>query len=140
MTRVHLLNRSIRCGHDVRGEYVVIEPDVRHAWNVSLETGFDGGGKVKSVATRREQQSDAAVLAGRRSKQLKLVAATRYRSACMRLDYLAQGRLDLAETFKLSSVRMSSPLESDLKPFASSSAFFGWKNIGPASGSEHRVL
>ena len=33
-----------------------------------------GGGKVKPVATRREQYSDAAVLAGRRSQQLKSVA------------------------------------------------------------------
>ena len=60
--RIASINRSIRCGHDVRGEYTVIEPDICHAKNVSLEAGFDSGGKVKSVATPREQQSDAAVL------------------------------------------------------------------------------
>ena len=40
------------------------------------------------------------MLDGRRSPILKKDEATRYRSACMRLSYLAQDRLDLAETAK----------------------------------------
>ena len=39
--------------------------------------------------------------------------ATRYRSVCMRLSYLAQDRLDLAETAKHLAQRMSEPREFD---------------------------
>ena len=56
------------------------------------------------------------MLDGRRSPILKKDKATRYRSACMRLSYLAQDRLDLAETAKHLSQRMSEPREFDFNP------------------------
>ena len=54
--------------------------------------------------TPREKLQDKLVLDARRSpnvKQNKRDEATRYGSACMRLSYLAQDRLDLAETAKI---------------------------------------
>ena len=53
---------------------------------------------------------------GRRSPILKKDGATRYRSAYMRLSYLAQDRLDLAETAKHLVQRMSDPREFDFVP------------------------
>ena len=51
-----------------------------------------------------------------KSQILKKEDATRYRSACMRLSYLAQNRLDLAETAKHLAQRKSVPREFDLIP------------------------
>ena len=56
------------------------------------------------------------MLDGRRSPILKKDEATRYRSACMRLSYLAQDRLDPAETAKHLAQRMSEPREFDFIP------------------------
>ena len=56
------------------------------------------------------------MLDGRRSPILKRDEATRYRSACMRLSYTAQDRLDLAETAKHLAQRMSEPREFDFIP------------------------
>ena len=56
------------------------------------------------------------VLDERRSPILKNDEATRYRSACLRLSYLAQDRLDLAETAKHLAQRMSEPRELDFVP------------------------
>ena len=55
-------------------------------------------------------------LDGRRSPILNRDDATRYRSACMRLSYLVQDRLDLAETAKHLAQRMSEPREFDFVP------------------------
>ena len=68
-----LLNRVFRVGVDQIGQYLDIEPDLKHAPLIISE-----------------------VLDGRRSPVLKKDEATRYKSTCMRLSYLAQGRLDLA--------------------------------------------
>ena len=68
------------------------------------------------MSTPREKLQDKQVLDGRRSPILKKDEATRYRSACMRLSYLAQDRLDLAETAKHFSRRMIEPREFDFVP------------------------
>ena len=68
------------------------------------------------MSTPREKLHDKLVLDGRRSPILKKDEATRYRSACMRLSYLAQDRLDLAETAKHLAQRMSEPREFDFVP------------------------
>ena len=47
---------------------------------------------------------------------MKIEDATRYRSACMRLSYLAQDRLDRAETANHLAQRMSELRELDLVP------------------------
>ena len=53
---------------------------------------------------------------GRRSPILKKDEATRYRSACMRLSYLARDRLDLVGTSKHLAQRMTEPREFDFVP------------------------
>ena len=68
------------------------------------------------MSTPREKLQDKLVLDGRRSPILKKDEATRYRSFCMRLSYLAQDRLDLAETAKHLAQRMSEPREFDFVP------------------------
>ena len=71
---------------------------------------------TKTVSTPRETLQDKLVLDGRRFPILKKDEATRYRSACMRLSYLAQDRLDLAETAKHLAQRMNEPREFDFFP------------------------
>ena len=56
------------------------------------------------------------MLDGRRSPILKRDDATRYRTACIRLSYLAQDRLALAETAKHLAQRRSEPREFDFIP------------------------
>ena len=59
------------------------------------------------MSTPREKLQDKLVLDGRRSLTLKRDETTRCRSASLRLWYLAQDRLDLAETAKHLAQRMS---------------------------------
>ena len=68
------------------------------------------------MSTPREKPQDKLVLDGRRSPILRMDEATRYRSACMRLSYLAQDRLDLAETAKHLAQRRREPHEFDFIP------------------------
>ena len=93
-----LLNRVFRVGVDQTGQYLDIEPDLRHAPLIISEPGCNTS--TKSVSTPREKLQDKLVLDGRRSPILKKDQATRYRSACMRLSYQAQDSLNLAETAK----------------------------------------
>ena len=88
-----------------------IELDLRHAPLIISESGCNTN--TEAVSTPREKLQDELVLDGRRSPILKRDEATRYRSACMRLSYLAQDRLDLAETTKHLAQRMSEPREFD---------------------------
>ena len=93
------------------GQVLFIEPDLRHApLNIS-ESGCNTN--TEAVNTPREKLQDKLVLDGRRCPILNRNEATRYRSACMRLSYLAQDRLDLAETAKHLAQRMSKPREFD---------------------------
>ena len=89
-----LLNRVFRAGVDRTGQYLDIEPDLRHAPLVISESGCIAN--TEAVSTPKEKLQ----LERRRSPILKRDEATRYRSACMRLIYLAQDRLDLAGTAK----------------------------------------
>ena len=91
-----LLNRVFRVGTDDRGQYLDIEPDLRHA--LLIIVNLDATQRPSSATTPREKLQDKVMLDRRKSQILKKETATRYRSACMRLSYLAQDRLDLAET------------------------------------------
>ena len=93
-----LLNRVLRVGVDRTGQYLDNEPDLRHAPLIISESGCNTN--TKAVSTPREKLQDKLVLDGRRSPILKKYEATRYKSACMKLSYLAQDRLNLAETAK----------------------------------------
>ena len=72
--------------------------------------------KTKSVTTPREKLQHKVVLDGRKSQILKKEDATRFQSACLRLSYLAEDRLDLAETATHLAQRMSEPREFDYIP------------------------
>ena len=109
-----LLNRVFRVGVDQTGQYLDIELGLRHAPLIISESGCDTNTEV--VSTPREKLQDKLVLDGRRSPTLKKEEATRYRSACMRLSYLVQERLQLAETAKILAQRMSEPREFDFIP------------------------
>ena len=56
------------------------------------------------------------VLNGRKSPIVKREDATRYRFGCMTLSYVAQDRLDLAETAKHLAKRMNEPRAFDFIP------------------------
>ena len=102
-----LLNRVFRVGVDQTGQYLDIELDLRHTPLIINESGCNTN--TKAVSTPRQKLQDKQVLDGRRSPILKKDEGTRYRSACMRLSYLAQDRLDLAETAKHLAQRKSGP-------------------------------
>ena len=104
-----LLNRVFRVGVDQTGQYLDIELDLRHSPLIINGSGCDAN--TKAVNAPREKPQDKLVLDARRSPILKRDEATRYRSVCMRLSYLAQDRLDLAETAKHLAQRMSEPLK-----------------------------
>ena len=61
-------------------------------------------------------EQDKLVLDGRKSPIVKREDATRYRSGCMRLSYVAQDRLDLAKTAKHLAQRMHEPRAFDFIP------------------------
>ena len=120
-----LLNRVFRVGVDQTGQFLDIELDLRHAPLIISESGCNTN--TKAVSTPREKLHDKLVLDGRRSPVLKKDEATRYRSACMRLSYLAQDRLDLAETVKHLAQRMSEPREFDFIPLKTCGTVSGGK-------------
>ena len=92
------LNRVFRVGVDQTGRYRDTEPDLTHAPLIISESGCNTN--TKAVSTPREKLQDKLLLDLRRILILKKDKTTRYRSACMSLSYLAQDRLDLAETAK----------------------------------------
>ena len=88
--------------------------DLRHAPLIISESGCNTN--TKAVSTPREKLQDKLVLDGRRSPTPKKDEATRYRSDCMRLSYLDQDRLDLAETAKHLAERMTELREFEFVP------------------------
>ena len=97
-----------------------VDADLRHAPLIISDSECNAN--TKTASAPREKLQGKLVLDGRRSPILKRDEATRYRSACMRLSYLAQDRLDLAETAKHLAQRMSEPREFDFVPFETCSA------------------
>ena len=87
---------------------------LRHAPLIISESGCNTN--TEAVSTPREKLQDKLMLNGRRGPTLKTDEATRYRSACVRLSYLVQDRLDLAETVKHLAQRTSEPREFDFVP------------------------
>ena len=76
---VLLLNRVFRVGTDKPGQYLDIEPDLKHAPLIINESGCNTN--TEAVSTPRERLQDKLVLDGRRSPILKRDEATRYKSA-----------------------------------------------------------
>ena len=108
-------------------KYLDIELDLRHAALIISQSGCNTN--TKAVTTPRENLQDKLVLDGRRRPVLKKDEATRYRPACMRLSYLVQDRLDLAETAKHLAQRMSEPREFDFVPLKRAARYVVGKPI-----------
>ena len=106
-----LLNRVFRVGVHQTGRHQDGEHDLRHAPLIVSDSGCNMN--TKAVSTPRETRTQIGV---RWSPILEKNEATRYRSACVRLSYLAQDRLDLAETAKHLAQRTSEPREFDFIP------------------------
>ena len=98
-----------------RSNWTVLgEPDLRHEPLIISESGCNAN--TKTVSTSREKLQDKLVLDGRKSLILKREDATRYRSACMRLSYLAYGRSDFAESANHLAQRVSELRDFDFVP------------------------
>ena len=95
-----LLNRVLRVGIDQTGQYMDIQSDLRHAPLIINESRCNA-----------RQVGD-----GRKSSILKSEDATRYRSMCLRLSYLTQDGLDLAETAKHLAHQKREPRAFDFIP------------------------
>ena len=88
MKSLLVLNRVFGVRTGQTGQYLDIELDLRNAPLIINESGCNAN--TKTVSTPREKLLDKLVLDCRTSPILKREDATRYRSACMRLSYLAQ--------------------------------------------------
>ena len=86
-SKLQLLNRILKVGRDSRGEFIDLEPDPRHAQMIVADSGCND--HTKSVGTPREKIKDELVKEGLKTRKLVGEECTRYRSACMRLSYLA---------------------------------------------------
>ena len=108
-------------------QYLDIELELRHAPLIISESGCNTN--TEAVSTPREKLQDKLLLDGRRSPILTRDDATRYRSACMRLSYVVQDRLDLAETAKHLAQRMSEPRDFDFGPLKRAARFRRQKHV-----------
>ena len=96
-----LLNRVFRVGADQTGQYLDVEPDLRHAPLIISEPGCNVN--TEAVSTLGEKLQDKLVLDGRRSLILNKDETTRYRFACMRLSHLSPRQIRSvgnSETFR----------------------------------------
>ena len=98
------LNRVFRFGTDQTGQYLTLNLlwDTHHSSSMNL----DGTRTQNSENTIRETTRQVGVGRMKEFVFFKGEDATRYRSACVRLSYLDQDRLDLAETAKHLAQRM----------------------------------
>ena len=92
------LSRVFGVGTDQTGQYLDIEPDMRHEPLIINECECNAN--TKTLSPPREKPQDKLVLDGRKNSILKAEGATRYRSACMILSYLAQDRLEFCRKRK----------------------------------------
>ena len=86
--RLLLLGLVFRGGTDQIGQYLDIEPDLRHAPLIINEQGFNAN--TKTVSTPRGKLQEKLVLDGRKSRILSNAETTRYKWASVRLSFLAQ--------------------------------------------------
>ena len=132
-----LLNRVFKVGTDQTGQYLDIELHLGHAPLIIKESGCNAN--TKTVSTPREKLQDELVSYGRKSPILKREDATRYRSACMRLSYLAQDRLDFEESAKHLAQRMSELREFDFYSTETCSTILRWETQSCVSISKTRT-
>ncbi|CAK0850901.1 unnamed protein product [Prorocentrum cordatum] len=88
--------------------HAMIEPDKRHAEIVIDELGLS---KANGVDTPMEKRSADKQMMDAKSAALGAAEASRFRSLTMRVAYLSQDRLDLAEASKTLARSMQTPTE-----------------------------
>ncbi|CAK0882435.1 unnamed protein product [Prorocentrum cordatum] len=88
--------------------HAMIEPDKRHAEIVIDELGLS---KANGVDTPTEKRSADKQMMDAKSAALGAAEASRFRSLTMRVAYLSQDRLDLAEASKTLARSMQTPTE-----------------------------
>jgi len=105
------LNRIIRWVPDTseQRERIEYEPDPRHFEILRQQVGLDGASNpVTTPGVKRKQGTPEAPV-------LTPAMHSIYRSACMRLAYLAMDRAELQYTSKELARRMSAPTEEDMQ-------------------------
>ena len=103
---IRILNRIFSWG----GDGITYEPDPRHAELIVRELGLDG---AKGVATPVVTESTEGAAERALEEELDGGEATRFRSLCARINYLALDRADLQYAAKNVSRHMSRPVGSD---------------------------
>ena len=111
-----LLNCVFRVGKDQTGQCSDIEPDLRHAPLIINESGGNANTKTMSEYTSRETTGQFVVGRKKESDSEEIEDATRYRSPCMRLSYLAHDKPHFAETAKHLAQRINESREFDFAP------------------------
>ena len=111
--RFLLLNCVFRFGADQTGQFLDVEVDLRHTIIIK-DSGCNANTKI--VSLHRVELPDKLVFDGRTSPILRKEDATRYRSACVRLSYLAQDRSYFAQTATHLAQMMSEPRDFDFVP------------------------
>ena len=99
-----ILNRRLK----VEGEFLVYEPDPKHAKIVCEEMGLKDDSKGLEAPVAKE---DAAA-AGAEEEPLGPEEATRFRALAARANYIAQDRTDVQFAAKELCREMSSPVAS----------------------------
>jgi len=103
---VAILNRVVRVVDSLRR--TELEPDKRLVERIIKDYGLS---TAKVVGTPRVKKSTEESLKAEKTPLLGPSEATRFRSATMRAQYLAQDRSDIAETVKCLSQHMAKPRE-----------------------------
>ena len=88
----NILNRTIKI--DVLNDEMTLEADTKHVENALESMKLNGATGVDSPRVRRNEEQTAQI---ENSEKLTSVKSTLYRSLVMKLAYVAQDRIDIAE-------------------------------------------
>ncbi len=115
MQELVVLNRIVRHvpAKGLQGEAMEMEADLRHAEVLLRQYGLDEE-RTKKAETPRAKKTQEQAFADAESEVLSRQEATAYRSATMRLSYMAQDRGDLQEATKCLAQNMKEPRRADV--------------------------
>ena len=106
---VCILNRTVT--FDDERKMITLEADRKHLDQVLRDLGLK---EAKTVATPRVKHSPKEQQEIDESELLTPKETTLYRSACMRLKYMEQDRMDISDALKCLSQHMASPRKGHL--------------------------
>ena len=99
-----ILNRTIKI--DVLNDEMTLEADTKLVENALESMKLNGAKGVDSPRVRRNEEQTAQI---ENSEKLTSVESTLYRSLVMKLAYVAQDRIDIAEAVKCLTRHMKEP-------------------------------